>query len=302
MNSLDWFVQAATRPPGGAFGRPVDVSAREGDSPSPQVAIGDTGDALVVWHGFHDRHSLAEIAAYDASPPRIDGISVPAAVSAGTTAQMSAVASDVSSQVTTTWSFGDGSIAEGDAVAHAYAQGGSYEVRVTATDAVGHTATATRQIAVAPAASPPLVLTRPALTAPVLSRLRLSPAAFRVAGSAGHAVRLGMRGARTGSHVRFRLDEFAKLSFAVERRTTGRRVHGRCVRGRRNNRSARPCARYVALHGHLTRLFAPGDGSFSFTGRLNGHALAPGSYVLVATPSLSAVRGRSARAAFRILS
>jgi hypothetical protein len=42
-------VQAATRPPGGAFGPPEDLSAFTGLGRDPQVAIGPDGTAFVVW-------------------------------------------------------------------------------------------------------------------------------------------------------------------------------------------------------------------------------------------------------------
>lgn len=42
-------VQAATRPPGGAFGSPVDLSAPDQHSGSPQVAVGPDGTTTAVW-------------------------------------------------------------------------------------------------------------------------------------------------------------------------------------------------------------------------------------------------------------
>jgi len=298
VSGIDSFVQAATRPPGGAFGRPVDVSPAYEFTPlSPQVAIGATGDALVVWSGWdaRARRTLADAAAYDASPPQIDALSIPSAATTGSATQMSAATSDISSHVTTTWSFDDGSIAEGTAVTHAYAHPGTYDVRATATDAAGRTATATRQITVTP--PPP-----PALEAPVLTRLRLRPPAFCVAISGQRTAGTRRCRGRPGSEIWFRLDSIARVTFAVERRTAGRRVRGRCVRTTRTNHGARPCVRNVRLHGSFTRSFPSGDDGLTFTGRPHGHALAPGRYALIATPSASRTRGRSARARFRILS
>jgi hypothetical protein len=295
--SINWWVQAATRPPGGAFSGPVDISPIIDSPLSPDVAIGATGDALVVWTGWdgRNRRALAEAAAYDTSPPRIDRISIPSAATVGSATQMSAATSDISTHVTTTWSFGDGSVAEDTAVTHEYAHPGNYEVRVTATDAVGRTATATRHITVVP--PPP-----PALERPVLTRLRLRPAAFCVASSGRHTARTRTCRGRTGASVRFRLDASARVTFTVERRTTGRRVRGRCVRATRTNQSAKRCTRNVLVRGALTRWLLAGNGRLRFTGHLNGHALAPGRYVLTVTPSVAGVRGRSARARFRILS
>jgi hypothetical protein len=297
ISSGDSFVQAATRPPGGVFGRPVDISPAYELTPlSPQATIGDTGDALVVWSGWdaRARHSLADAAAYDASPPQIDGISAPATTTVGIATQMFVATADISSDVSTTWSFGDGTVGEGDTVTHEYVHPGSYEVRVTATDAAGKTATAMRSITVSP--PPP-----PRLVAPVLSRLRFKPAAFCV-GSFGRPIaRTRTCRTRAGSEVWFRLDTIARVTFAVERRTTGRRVRGRCVKTTHTNHGTRPCARNVRVHGTLTRSFPAGNDGLLFTGRLHGHALMPGRYVLIATPSASGSRGESARARFRIL-
>lgn len=42
-------VQTTTRPPGGSFGTPVDLSSAGGDSIQPQVTIGPDGAATAVW-------------------------------------------------------------------------------------------------------------------------------------------------------------------------------------------------------------------------------------------------------------
>jgi hypothetical protein len=287
----NWTVEAATRAAGGAFGRPVDLSAPESDEQSPQVAIGGTGDALVAWHGWTGRHAVAEVAAYDVSPPRIDAVTVPAKVTVGNVAQMAVTAADVSSPVSITWSFGDGSAAEGLSVGHAYNQLGTYEVRVVATDTAGRTAVTTRRLVVERAPEP---------LQPHLSRLRLEPAAFRASAPRGDVVR-ALAGTRpTGSQVRFRLDMIAKVSFTVEHRTRGRQIRGRCVKLTHETRGAKPCVRLVPLRGSFAQWAAPGASRISFGGRLNGHALRTGRYVLEATPTALGIRGRSARAAFRI--
>ncbi|HEX7292102.1 MAG TPA: PKD domain-containing protein [Conexibacter sp.] len=286
-----WTVQASTRSPGGAFGNPVDLSVPASDQQSPYVAVGDTGDALVAWHRWDGRRSLAEVAAYDASPPRIEGVTVPATARVGQAAHMAVAAADISSPVTTTWSFGDGSVAEGPNVVHAYQQPGSYEVRVVATDTAGGTAVSTRRLGVERAPGP---------LRPHLSRLRLEPAVFRASAPYDDGVRALAGTKPTGSHVRFGLDMIAKVSFAVERRTHGRQVHGRCVKLTHGTRGAKPCVRLVPVRGSFTQWAAPGASRIPFGGRLNGHALRTGRYVLVATPTSLGIRGSSARAPFRI--
>jgi hypothetical protein len=122
---------------------------------------------------------------------------------------------------------------------------------------------------------------------PGLSGLAVRPRSFRAGRRA--AIRFG---ATLAGHVRF----------AVERKTTGRRVKGRCAKRTRRNRRARRCSRFVRLKGSFSTQVTPGQNSVAFRGRLRGRALPAGSYRLVATP-LSAVQRRPGgvrRAAFRI--
>jgi hypothetical protein len=45
----EWTVQAATRPVGGDWGAPVDVSAPASQEPFPALAVNATGEAVIVW-------------------------------------------------------------------------------------------------------------------------------------------------------------------------------------------------------------------------------------------------------------
>jgi hypothetical protein len=60
------------------------------------------------------------------------------------------------------------------------------------------------------------------------------------------------------------------------------------------------CTRDVLLHGSFAHAGAAGANSLRFSGRLRGHALAPGSYLLIATSTGDAGRA-SASAPFRIV-
>ncbi|MBN8870981.1 MAG: hypothetical protein J0H66_13965 [Solirubrobacterales bacterium] len=49
LNGTHYIVQAATRPPGGAFGNPVDLSATGQSALNAQIAVAADGTATVVW-------------------------------------------------------------------------------------------------------------------------------------------------------------------------------------------------------------------------------------------------------------
>ncbi len=55
-------IQAATRPPGGTFGAPVDLSAPGGDGFSPQIATAPDGTATAVWRRFDGTNSIIQAA------------------------------------------------------------------------------------------------------------------------------------------------------------------------------------------------------------------------------------------------
>jgi len=115
-------------------------------------------------------------------------------------------------------SFGDGSTASGAGVTHAYAAAGTYEVRVTASDAVGNSTSAARTIRVEPAPN--------VETALRIEGLSITPRRFApVGGAVASRARKG-----GGTTIHYRLSEAARVSFAVERAAAGRRVGRNCVR------------------------------------------------------------------------
>ena len=134
-------------------------------------------------------------------------------------------------------------------------------------------------------------------TAPSVSALRLSRSAFRAARSGSSTSTQMIAGL---PRVSYSLDAAARVRFGVERATIGRRVGGRCVRLSGANRRRSRCTRFVTLSGTFTRNRAAGDDSFTFTGRLAGRALSPGSYRLVVTPITDGRSGLTRRATFRI--
>jgi PKD repeat protein len=159
------------------------------------------------------------------------------------------------------WSFGDGSSAAGATVKHAFAAPGTHTVTLTVTTAAGHSATATLTVEIS---------AKPAIAARV-TRLSVSPHRFATT---------SRRRRKAGTTITYTLNENASVTFTVQRLTKGRHPRG--------------------VRGSITRAGKTGRNRFHFSGLLRGHALAHGSYLLVATPSLAGHRGRAASVRFTI--
>jgi Divergent InlB B-repeat domain len=114
------------------------------------------------------------------------------------------------------------------------------------------------------------------VTAPTISRLRLSPTRFRAARSGAALV------AAVGTRLSLTLSEAATVTFRVNRLAPGRRVGGRCVRPTALNRGAARCTRTVPLRGRIVRQLAAGSTQLRYRGRLAGRRLRPGRYVISA--------------------
>ncbi len=142
-------ISAATRPPGGAFLPATTISS--GDSTgaaAPRVVMTTAGDAIAAWSESTMGPTRIAVSVDDVTPPVLSAIAVPAGVEAGAAAAMSAAAADAWSPVTVAWELGDGTTIAGEAISHTYAAAGTRTVTVTATDAAGNAAAATREIVV----------------------------------------------------------------------------------------------------------------------------------------------------------
>jgi hypothetical protein len=127
----------------------------------PRLAIDGEGNAIVAWPRFTGVagnppfRRVAEAAMLDVAPPSLTAIDVPPTATTGQALVMSASASDRMTGASLSWSFGDGGVASGAAVSHAYALPGVYTVTVTATDSVGNAISATRSVQVSSPSVPP---------------------------------------------------------------------------------------------------------------------------------------------------
>jgi hypothetical protein len=68
----------------------------------------------------------------------------------------------------------------------------------------------------------------------------------------------------------------------------------------RANHTRPACIRHVRAPRSTTRTGLAGTDTFSFTGRLDGMALTPGSYKLVATPASAGASGTAETAGLSI--
>lgn len=107
--------------------------------------------------------------------------------------------------------------------------------------------------------------------------------------------------AKKGTAFRFTLSEAATVRIAIERRETGRKRGGKCVKPTRALRSAKRCTRFVKAGALTRRDLAAGKRSVAFSGRIGRKALKPGSYraVLTATDR-GGKAGKPVRLAFRV--
>jgi hypothetical protein len=143
------------RDAGGTFGGVQPISPAGGTSFFPAVSVDDEGNVLAGWTFTSPgagNPQVAQVAAYDAGPPSLAAVSVPATAAVGQGVGMAAAATDRWSPVSLKWSFGDGASAQGAAVTHTFGASGAFDVSATATDAVGNASSATRPILVGAAA------------------------------------------------------------------------------------------------------------------------------------------------------
>jgi hypothetical protein len=151
-------IQAAAKPAGAAeFGPPVTIST-PGRVQPPAVAIAPDGNGVSAWTyilpavgsaGAKSPHTnsvpadgVVQAAGFDATPPLLTDVVIPATGMVGQPLSFSAKAIDVWTRgPATEFAFGDGGSASGTAASHAYGAPGTYSVKVTATDARGFTAT-----------------------------------------------------------------------------------------------------------------------------------------------------------------
>jgi len=152
-------IQSTSMPRGQGFGAVTDLdtaSTLESFSPQPSLAVNAAGDGASAYVKHLEGSALQiRIAPRDGAPPDIGSVNVPATGETGEEIALSASATDTWSTSTIGWDYGDGGTGSGESVTHAWSTPGTKTVTITATDAVGNVATATRNIVISDPVEPP---------------------------------------------------------------------------------------------------------------------------------------------------
>jgi hypothetical protein len=287
------YIEAASRPPGGTFGAPVEISPSDKQAYTTNIRLtaDGLGDGIATWRHFGTSQTNLEWAAFDHAPPSLAGASIPEHAVAGVPVLFSASPLDAFSALEpSSWGFGDGGAASGSSVSHAYAAPGTYTVTLKSSDVLGNAASVTGTVSVAaPPPSPPPG--GAGAGAPVLSGVGQSHAKWRGGTRAASFARTAK--VPVGTTFRLALNEATGVSFTFKRVLAGRKVGRRCVAQTVKNRHRRSCTRTISA-GALTFAGHPGANALTFQGKLSaGKRLVPGRY----TVTILATNSRGQRSA-----
>lgn len=139
----------------------------------------------------------------------------------------------------------------------------------------------------------------PAPAAPRVTGAAVRPSEFAV--EPRGASRRGLAKLARGTTFDYSLSKHARVVFAVERKSVGRRVDGRCARGAHGDRGRPRCIRFTPV-GRFAKDSDRGANTRRFSGWIGGRALGPSSYraTLLATDEVGNASSPT-RLGFRIL-
>lgn len=190
------------------------------------------------------------------------------------------------------WNFGDGASAEtpGPTTGHAY-KPGVYTVSVTVKDADGCSGFVyTGQTAYCNGNAATASLTVD--TVPVIQGMTATPKRFPTLAKV-HSAGISVKGKkrRGGTTFHYKLTETARVSVAIQRKLSGRKVGKACKRPTKANAKKRKCVRLKPL-GSLVAKGKAGKNKLRFSGKLRGKPLPPGRYLATAT-AIDSATGKS---------
>ena len=265
------------------------------------LTIGSTGDGVATWaYQPCACPYVGTATGYDVSPPVLKGFTVPAAATVGTPVAFSVQPVDIWGPVTTSWAFGDDSTGDGPDATHAYGAAGDRTASVTATDAFGHSSSASGPVSVL--APPPVQAgpTPPApdKTPPAVSAFAASPSTFAVGAKSTPLVAK----VRRGTTFKFALSEPGAVAITIARQIPGRLSGKRCVPATRKLRKKKACKAYKSIPGTLKRAGVAGANKVAFTGKLGRRALGVARYrATIVVTDAAGNRSKAATTPFRIV-
>jgi hypothetical protein len=198
-------IEAAWRAAGGGWGAPVTLSGPDADDSAPSLSMDARGNAVAAWASSSANESYEIQAAGFEAAPVLNGLQLPLRTTARQGASFSANTSvpwgtGGSTGASDRWSFGDGSVAEGASVSHAYAQPGTYTVTLTVTDGLLNQTTVSRQVTVTSSPQAYMGAAVGGATAPGSEALETGAPSLAPVYLATHRQRLWIsRGSRTAS-------------------------------------------------------------------------------------------------------
>lgn len=149
------FVEGLTESAEGKFGEPVRLSSSGKTLGPVSAAMDSQGDGVSSWVSSEGANDIVQLAGYQATGPSLEMLQAPTEGQAGDPLAFSVSPLSVWLTIaSTTWSWGDGSPdTSGTGVTHVFDAAGTYQVSVSATDALGNATNATR--APSPSRPPP---------------------------------------------------------------------------------------------------------------------------------------------------
>jgi hypothetical protein len=92
----------------------------------------------------------------------------------------------------------------------------------------------------------------------------------------------GSRQSTRGASFRYTVDKPAALTIYIQRRLTGRVKGTGCVAATKQNRKAKPCARYLTVTALNVKSTRAGAGQLKYPALAGKHPLSAGTYRVVA--------------------
>jgi uncharacterized repeat protein (TIGR01451 family) len=247
-------------------GCPVDVQIVK--NASPDVTVGDDITYTLAVKNNHATATAPSVTVTDALPSSLTFVAASAAQGScsGSTTVTCAIGSLGPGQSTTA------TIVAKTTVTGPVTNTADVSTSVPDTSTTNNSSSFTTQVnEVQPQPQPP---TPP--PAPVLSPLKLSPAAFKAAKS-GPPVATGTT---RGTILSYTVSEAATSTFRFKKGVRGVKKGRKCVAPPKKKTRKKPkrCTRYVGIAGTFTHADAAGPVAFRFTGRLGGRTLKPARY------------------------